>query len=528
MFTARVTWPDQSRSIDVVTITDTVTFTTNAIGGFGSCTYAIKGRRLLPYLSTVRLYYGTQLVWEGRIEDRGFRWSDGTVQTYYSCLGFKRLLDDTGIRRIWSRRDLQWDGNLVAAYGNSDEATLALNSRDIAVMVGQYDPTDLSKIGVKCLYIGAGDPHTGDWNGAQVTLPSGITATRVRGKIDGNAGNFGHWKYIVQGGTGWGYVEDYVTNADNVFNINIAGSTSVRVGITSKDGQNISAGDYYAFHDLRILATSITSEDDGGGPGVGSGFYGGTILNDLVTLVPGLAAGLIESGSDFVIQSVDYGSRTPAAQIVADIAALYAREWAVWDGPSFQWAAPNLDEAQWIVPLAETVKGDILGTIDNLTKTVYVLYADAASGIDSEQSTSSTDQRNPLVKAGIQRDQIMSAGQSMTGNTASQLSSRAIAETGAYPPVSGTVVLEAEHLVQNAVGQRQPAFTIRAGTNITIPDLPKSDYFSQGRDGETLFHISSTEADMATGRVTLTLEGQHSALDVLTARLATATRTVTG
>jgi hypothetical protein len=50
---------------------------------------------------------------------------------------------------------------------------------------------------------------------------------------------------------------------------------------------------------------------------------------------------------------------------------------------------------------------------------------------------------------------------------------------------------------------------MRAGENILIADLPKTEVFSQGRDGETLFHIVGVQTDTDAGLVTLELEGRR-------------------
>jgi hypothetical protein len=69
---------------------------------------------------------------------------------------------------------------------------------------------------------------------------------------------------------------------------------------------------------------------------------------------------------------------------------------------------------------------------------------------------------------------------------------------------------------------------MRGGDNIVFPELPKTDVLLQGRDGETLFHIVDVELDVDANKITLTLEGQQRRTDVILARLAAATRVLTG
>ena len=89
-------------------------------------------------------------------------------------------------------------------------------------------------------------------------------------------------------------------------------------------------------------------------------------------------------------------------------------------------------------------------------------------------------------------------------------------------------MIPANTLIANAVGTRQPAALIRGGDNVLIPELPKSETTRQGRDGETLFHVAASTVDLSANTVTLELEGQQVRTDVILARLAAATRVLTG
>jgi hypothetical protein len=99
---------------------------------------------------------------------------------------------------------------------------------------------------------------------------------------------------------------------------------------------------------------------------------------------------------------------------------------------------------------------------------------------------------------------------------------------GGYIPASGTVTLSPTSQITNVTGTRKPACMIRGGENIVISDLPKTDPFAQGRDGETLFHVAGCETNFEENKVTLTVESLDRRSDVLLARLAAATRSVGG
>jgi hypothetical protein len=287
------------------------------------------------------------------------------------------------------------------------------------------------------------------------------------------------------------------------------------------------AGDWIQFYDIRVLGTSLT-EDFWSTPSDG-GFYGGTILRDLIALVPGLTIGTIENGSDFVIGAIDRAVRSAVASVVDEVAGYYTREWAVWEDGRFDWKTVNRDEAQWMIRVADLQSGsELTSSVDGLAKTVYVLYADATDQRDKEASSTSVDQRNPYVKQGKTKDALASPGFPMIPSTSAQLASRIAGDIGTYPPVQGRLVLPAMRTVQRANGPALPAFQIRGGENVLVSDFPKSDLFTQGQDGETQFHVISTEADLDSGLVTLEIEGQTRRSDVLLARLAAATRVFTG
>jgi hypothetical protein len=116
----------------------------------------------------------------------------------------------------------------------------------------------------------------------------------------------------------------------------------------------------------------------------------------------------------------------------------------------------------------------------------------------------------------------------MTNVTAAQLAARVAADHGSYPSASGRLILSLLKQVRRASGGLVPAYVIRGGENIAITDLPKTDAFASGRDGETLFHVTDAEVDLDKQTVTLALEGQVRRSDVLLARLGAATRVLTG
>lgn len=118
----------------------------------------------------------------------------------------------------------------------------------------------------------------------------------------------------------------------------------------------------------------------------------------------------------------------------------------------------------------------------------------------------------------------------MTQNTANQLAAQVLQDIGFGPvPAAGTITVPGEAIIQHVQGNALKAWEIRAGDNITIPELPLVDVFTQDGRGETLFHIVSAEGNEDAGSMTFTLDSYGSKRsDVLMARLAAVTQALGG
>jgi hypothetical protein len=524
------------RPAELTPIAETVTFATAAVGGFGDASFAVEGNqtRLLTHLARVKIMFGTWVCWDGRIEDVKLSITAKGIQTNVTCFGMQRLLVDNSVRRIWMKRDIDWVasqiGNSAPLFNNNTggggATNLAMAREALPVTTGRFDEADSTKTGVK--FVGNGVAvGQGFGNQAQWPIPIGLTLIGFRLDVAASGANMGGTNIVAVFDA-----DNYPTTSTFSFGATTDGGgtfTNPLAGIMHIGAVNISAGsltpastEKLEITNIRLFGVALSLAD------VFSGFYGGTILRNLLALCPGLTEGIVESGSDFTIQAIERTVRDTCLSVVQEVAGYYAREWAVWEDGRFDWKTPNLDEPQWTIAVADCNELEIETSVDTLTKTAYVLYTDAASGVDAEASAASTSQRNPFVKQSAAKDALTNAGFPMTANTSSQYATQLAAARGKYPPVIGRVVLPAARLVKNAVGSTQPAATIRAGRNLFISDLPKTEVFVAGRDGETLFHIASTEVNMEAGEITLELEGQGREIDVISARLAAATRVLTG
>jgi hypothetical protein len=489
------------------------------MGGFGSCAFDIPGKpedlkTRIPYLAPVRLIYDTFLLWEGRVEDIQLAIVDDALGLSVSCFGYQRLLDENTARRIWSQREIDW-------------VERGANNRWQA-LIGEIDETDTTKSGVR--FVGQDSAVAGGdaIKRASAHSPGGMTWQRVMGNFAQGGSNTGKFNGQIQSSSDGSAFTTHSSpaSATPFDEALVSDARIIRVGINVTSAFTNAESDYAEYYNIRALGTSLTEDAAGG-------FYGGTILQDVVDQITGLVRGTIESGSDFTIEELYRDRREGFRSVVDEVASYYAREWGVWEDGRFDWISTNLDEPQWLARIPDLMNGTRLrSTVDEIGKTVYVSYFESGGSREKEVSATSTDERNPYVKQGVSKDLVADAGDIVKrGRTkavqrrksrtaAQQLATRIAVEIGAYPPVEGTIVLPAEKLVRRATGSPLPAWMIRAGQNIAVTDFPKTDPLQQGRDGETLFHIVSTEADLEAGTVTLEVEGQLRRADVQLARLA--------
>lgn len=499
---------------------DTMRWSTLAVGGFASCSFFVPGAvpRDFPKLSTLRVMFGSTIVWEGRVEDAELTIANGSLGTSVVAYGWKRILEDTSVRKSWSSRTLL---SLAEDDFLTQDSTMRAST-------GFFDPSDLSEYGVYLYMSGSAVVAAGSGRSASFRVPSGLYVRRVycrwRNGNDNSAWTTGIWGSTNF--TSWSFHTSFGggSNNDTRKSSDLGGGTSV-IGVgfgLYGSNQGMDTSHWCKFTDITWL-TEALSED------ASPGMYGGTVLRDLLAAVPGLTLGDIETGSDYALLTIERAARNTMLSVVQEVASYYAREWAVWEDGRFDWRTVNFDAPDWVVPIADCDALSIQSTVDGLAKTSYVLYTDAASGIDGEQSATSTDQRNPFVKTGATKDEILQPGFVMTSNSASQLAARAVATRGTYPIARGTVVLPANRIVGSPNRSSSPAMLIRAGQNLLLPDLPSDSFqIETGRDGKTLFHISAVDVEMKRNRVTLTLEAYKPSLQVTLAQLAASTRALTG
>jgi hypothetical protein len=498
-------------------------WSSNVPGGFGSATLTIPrmlSQKERGLLGSITIEYEGRVLFEGRVEDAFTTGSKTGLTTELQAFGLQRLLAGTSVRRIWSIRNSLAPAAATSIKGSSTAGAMVLNN-NFKIVVGRYDSSRPTLFGFTCVSPFDAAFVARDTTQVGIALPSGIAGARIM--FDAICySSSANWVLAVHSSAdGVTYTEhiELVANlaattqrpvnvalVNNANEIRISGTALGAVGGAGQGPTLIEVSN------LRVLCTPLVEDAAGG-------FYGGTILRDLIAQVPGLYPGTIEDGSDFVMAEIQRATRSSALSVVQEIAPLYARDWGVWEGGRVDWTTPDLKSGGWVVPLGQASAWRIEQSTDGLSNRVYVTFTDAADQQFKEASADAKSSRNPFVRLGLLQDVVVAAPAAMTSVTAPLLAAKLSNDTGRWPDVKGSLTLLAGQMVKAANGARQvPAFAIRAGDNITIPDLPVEDIYASGQDGQTVFRITQVQAS-TDGNVELTLEGLTRRIDVLMARL---------
>lgn len=524
MFTAVVRRPGGAQPLELTPEVSSVSFATVAQGGFGSCTFSVPLRDVppsrIPRLSHVALFHGSTLVWEGQIEDHDVDHVEGELGLV--CFGYQRLLTEISVKRIWILRAIGWQlaNALDGSSFNFNPSIWGFST------IGRFDDSDLNRSGIKFSSgfspplpaASANDAH-GAWFYSEAPM------TRIlfdHTKVGSDPINVAVYDSID--GTTWTERYDVApvntgpTSADVELGENVKYVRLVAYFSSGVAGANVAA----EIEDIRILGATDNEDANGG-------LYPHTILRDLLALVPGIEEGVIEADTSFAIPQLSRVQRDYAISVVNEVTGYYRRRWGVWEDRRFDWRSPTFDQPQWILHLPQLTACNIRTSADGSASDYYVAYQNAATALPEEQLTEATSRRNDYVRAGRRKDEILAAQVGMTAASAFRLSERVAGDHGEIPSARGSVKLPPEAFVEGAGGgPARPALLIRAGENVLIPELPKETFDSAGRDGQTLFHVVSASTDMVKAETTLELDGYQRSSEILQARLAAATRVLTG
>lgn len=512
--------PPGGRTLRIEEQVSSLTFTTNAMGGYGSCQLDLPGYRDLnqiPLLSRVTITYGDVVLYQGRIEDVNWSIGQDDSATSITCLGPSRYMTDRTVRQVFVARNLfnNFYDDLITQAG-------------WAWTSGVYEVTDPTQYGLHFEGVNAANtakniahnyPTIGGYLkrllGTYYRGPSTSANVGLKIQAYGDSGLLGEHNL----GTTAGDFDVDLAAIAGISTIN-----KIRWQATVSGAYVPVSTDIINAYDMRYLG-AFPYEDIKGGA------FGGRIIRHLVNLVPEINPRKIEDGDDFLIQHLEsVTTRRPILELLEETSSYYKRYWQIWEDGAFDWITPDFDTAHWVCGLRDLASLNLTSSVDLTHKTTYVLFQNAAIGSEpDESSATATSRTNPYVATGTEADSLYSPGFPMTTRSAQALANKVSDLLADYPALQGTITIPADAQIRTAAGTPLPAFLIRAGTNILIHDLPKNDsLLNTGRDGQTLFHIAATEANLTDRMVTLTLEGAPRHADVLLARLGFVTRRVSG
>lgn len=528
-----VVTPASGQAFDVTEFISNLRFSSLVPGGFGSCSFNVDTNELkdwlgkLPKLSEVRVTDGSEVLWDGRLEDHAIRIGNNNTQLGVSAFGNQRLLTDHSFRRIWIMKNIPWTP-VPGLSGNLTAQALSYQPQHInSISIGNFDETDLTRIGIKFKATSSAAVPDGTANGVWWLLDDDepefwFLGIKTDGVSDTSITRLGV-RTSVDGVT-WTTKLDVAGSDPAVLNVVVLADLTTLTAtarylqvIFCYDSPAATANGEATFEDITLVGVPITFD-------TGVGYYGGTILEDCVDQTPGLIAGNIESGSDFVVQELHRVQRATIRSVVDEVAAYYLAEWGVWEDSRFDWVTPRLDEKQWTVASGDCVGIDLDFVVEGMARTTYVSYTNVATSLQTEESATSTSEANPFAKLGRDRDQLIQLGFPSTAIAAQRIADLLAYLDNEYPSVTGRIVLPCDLQIHHAQRGQGPASRIRAGDNISIPDLPKSRLFLDGRDGETQMHIVSCDVDIDANTVTLAVERGLSRAAALLTRLALVTQ----
>jgi hypothetical protein len=165
--------------IRLTPVANSLRFSTLAVGGFGACSFRLPGDlarwyRDIPHLSKLVVTYGPRIIYEGQVEDLNRHVSSGESSTQVTCYGYRRLLEETSLLRLWSKRDFTF----------TDQWAQADHPQAWAFSSGRFDPANLSRVGV--MYKGANQVviGTSEKRYAVWYAPTGLHVYGVAAKVN--------------------------------------------------------------------------------------------------------------------------------------------------------------------------------------------------------------------------------------------------------------------------------------------------------------------------------------------------------
>lgn len=251
-----------------------------------------------------------------------------------------------------------------------------------------------------------------------------------------------------------------------------------------------------------------------------AGFYPSDIFRDVLRRVSGIAPGIVEDATSFVVPHAVALDPTEAERIVADQALLAGGfHWGTWPNPTTFGDTPVCDfrahpaTATCHVSRADCDELDLEEDLSHLYNQASVSFTD---GDGTPRTVTVTRSVAELDEAGLTRTLPVNLGEGRQA-AAESYAGFLLALSERSARASGTADLSLPVGVPG--GGRKPAYLLRAGIDkLRVTDLPNLPMFESGRDE---FHIKRVDATVGRGGIRTKLELGLGAdlIEVLHARL---------
>jgi len=490
-------------------------------GGFASASFTIplNVAKKIPYLSVIKAVLGSIVIWEGVVEDLEPSHDSGEVQV--TCFGWKRLLEQDTVKRIWSKRSLSWSSPPMGegAVWNG----LTYRPSLTRVGSGLLDASALANGGVG--FAGNGVALASDEaNALEVVLNTSVERIKFDTTFAGTNVGAGAGKMQLQvtwstdSGASWSGTTYTASGSESLA---ISGANRIRIAWYASGGAcTPTSDDSILVTNIRLLGTT-TDEDDA--TSNGGGYYPRTLIIDLLTQAGGVAPSYVENVTSFVIPSLEREHRGTSLDVLQEISDYFDAWWGVFEDRKLIWKTLIRQYPEWVIPLEDATSWSAPRSIDRTARTVYVKYTDAATGREAEASATAVAANSPYTRWAYPKDVVYDSGSPMTANTATALAG-IIGQTLKEPLLRGEITLP---MLKPGSPRTFPYATVRPGDVVNIPELPRlgSSLMSAGSNVAVVVGVSM---DFDSQSITLTIGDEPRTVDVLTARLLAVTNVITG
>lgn len=510
---------------DVTGLVVGATFSTVDPGGFEAAQLTLRGDAPVPRLNdTVRIMWGLEVAWWGRVEEVGAADRDGRAPIEVAAVGHGAVYKDSTVSKLYVDRDMShWRPSTLAR-----QVSQASLSRPQGAINAQADAT-----GITWQLPNASLP-AGEIDELQYDAGPGLVCNAImyRGRRQGSDWTKFEAANVYVGDTSSGAFDGYALTLDNTIKQPGAFTTARRwllmyVFNSSGAATTPAAGTLQSFDRFAVYGNhGLPGVSVGAGEPVG--FYSSDIARDVaVGTIAGttIVAGQIDTASSFIVQQAVY-PRASREEILRDMGLIAAYHWGVWepqlsDGAPRFWFKAYPTAATCVVSRRDCDRAPAPQRLSEVYNNIVVAYTDS-DGVAQEAQLLGID--HPLMPPGLSRDLVVQAGQA-TAATAAALAQLIAAQEIANAKGAGAVTLPAN--VEMPSGGPKPACLVKAGRDrLRITDLPSAGPVTEAdsRRFDT-FRVRRTSTRFERGQqpvTTVELDAGLSLPEVLQARMQAA------